>query len=366
MSCHKSTGTWILAPSSRRLSLLLAETITPPSTCRFMRLPHNSYFKLLIPTFPISSPPRPSIKITNMSMLPNIYYHARTPATSGSGDYTFSRLADATARQNHSLKFQKPQIRVNNATKDRNQSGSRAKHGYMVVTNKPPAVEWIDPEFIAESARVNRYTRIGHRPSKSNHQPRTTQAGISCCDTNKFQYPRKASSLGANRQSLVGRSTPLKFQHQDYCGNSAWAAQTHICYSGHTCHAPQCPDLIRCHQMCLSLYHDKSPQHTELPPSTQAQVQRTQNQLPSSENSWELDSNSDGGVPLDDCPNEDIAVVVDEIVRVIENLQAGYLADTEDGGNGYETHDGDDYSEDDGGGEESDDTIRAWRIHSCA
>lgn len=84
------------------------------------------------------------------------------------------------------------------------------------------------------------------------------------------------------------------------------------------------------------------------------------------DNAWELDSNSDGGVPLDDSPNEDISVVVDKIVRVIENLQAGYLADTEDGGNGYETHDGDDYSEDDNGGNDSDDTIRAWGIQSRA
>lgn len=88
-------------------------------------------------------------------------------------------------------------------------------------------------------------------------------------------------------------------------------------------------------------------------------------QFTSDDNAWELDSNSDGGVPLDDSLNEDIAVVVDEIVRVIENLQAGYLADTEDGGNGYETHDGDDYSEDDNG-DDSDDTIRAWEIHPRA
>lgn len=88
-------------------------------------------------------------------------------------------------------------------------------------------------------------------------------------------------------------------------------------------------------------------------------------QFTDSKNAWELDSNSDGGVPLDDSPNEDIAIVVDEIVKVIENLQAGYLADTEDGGNGYETYDGDDYSEDDNG-DDSDDTIRAWGIHPRA
>lgn len=87
-------------------------------------------------------------------------------------------------------------------------------------------------------------------------------------------------------------------------------------------------------------------------------------QFTDSKNAWELDSNSDGGVLPDDSPNEDIAIVVDEIVRVIENLQAGYLADTEDGGNGYETYD-DDYSEDDNG-DDSDDTIRAWGIHPRA
>ncbi|KAL0636513.1 hypothetical protein Q9L58_004465 [Maublancomyces gigas] len=273
-----------------------------------------------------------------MGLLPNIYYHARTPATSGLGDYTFSRLADATARQNRALKIQKSQVRINKATKDSSQSSHPVNHGYMMVADESPAVGWINSEFIAEPSRISRYARI----NESSRQPRMTQKGISCGGINKFQYPRKAAG--------------------SRCVNPVCAGQRHLCYPGHICHSSQCPGFICRSPMCLALYPDGTSQPTQLPTSAQAQVQRAMRQFTGDDNAWELDSNSDGGVPLDDSLNEDIAVVVDEIVRVIENLQAGYLADTEDGGNGYETHDGDDYGEDDNG-DDSDDTIRAWEIH---
>lgn len=111
--------------------------------------------------------------------------------------------------------------------------------------------------------------------------------------------------------------------------------------------------------MCPARHPDVWPQPIDLPPWGQ---DRVVDQLASSDSEWELDSNSDGGVPLEDSQSEAIAVIVEEVVRVIENLQAGYLADTEDGGNGYEAYDGDDFSEDDYGGEDSDHTVRAWGV----
>lgn len=134
--------------------------------------------------------------------------------------------------------------------------------------------------------------------------------------------------------------------------------------------------------MDLAFYPDTVPQPMEIsPPSPRAQAQHSGKQSRCRDNAWELDSNSDGGVPLDDSQDEDAIISeriipsgdgrdekIQGIVRVIENLQAGYLADTEDGGNGYDTYDDEDYySKDDGcgdgDGEDSDDTIRG--VYSC-
>lgn len=240
-----------------------------------------------------------------MGLLPNIYYHARTPATSGAGEYSFSRLADATARQ----KMQKPQVSWTKKTAE--DSSPRDPHGYMILSDELPRV---DP------AHSPRYPRAGSRPSGGSRQYR---AGCSCS--------RRA---GSPCQVVGSRSTPRETL---YGGDPAWTAHKHVCYP---CRAPRstCARLAR--------YPDTA--------SQRAVKQR--------DNAWELDSDSDGGVPLEDSHSRDIAVVVEEIVRVIENLQAGYLADTEDGGNGYETCGGEDYSEDGCSGEDSDDTIRAWGI----
>lgn len=254
-----------------------------------------------------------------MGLLPNIYYHARTPATSGAAEYTFSRLADASARQ-------KPQVSwTNKASED---SSPRDPHGYMILSDELPR---IDP---ADSCR---YPRTSYRPNEGSRQ--SNIGGCSCS--------RKAGSAS---QVIGSRSPPEEDLYGSYSGDPAVCCRCPIClaprFPGSTCAPPK----------CLAHYPDTAPQPTEPPAWAQSRTVKQR------DNAWELDSNSDGGVPLEDSQTRDIAVVVEEIVRVIENLQAGYLADTEDGGNGYETYDGDDYSEDGCSGEDSDDTIRAWGI----
>lgn len=267
-----------------------------------------------------------------MGLLPNIYYHARTPATSSSGEYTFSRLADATARQNRA------QVTWTN------DSSPRDPHGYMILSDELPR---IDVEMIPGSSR---YQRMGCRPNEGSRQARVAPCGaVGGC-----AYPRKAGPPCVNRQLAESRSTPEESLYgSSYSGDPAWTAQKNIRYPCQICCAPRFPGP----PIFLARYPDTASQPTQFPPWAQSRMVK---QPPSGDNAWELDSDSDGGVPLEDSQSQDMAVVVEEIVRVIENLQAGYLADTEDGGNGYETYDGDDYSEDGCSGEDSDDTVRAW------
>lgn len=249
-----------------------------------------------------------------MGLLPNIYYHARTPATSGAAEYTFSRLADATARQKP-----QPVSRTNKASED---SSPRDPHGYMILSEELPR---------AGSSRHPRANYEGSRQS--------SVGGCLC--------PRKA---GSAYQVVGTRSPPEETLYGSYSSDAAWTAVRCRC---RMCRSPRFPGSACAPLKCLAHYPDTAPHPTESAAWVRSRAVKQR------DNAWELDSNSDGGVPLEDTQTRDIAVVVEEIVRVIENLQAGYLADTEDGGNGYETYDGDDYSEDGGcSGEDSDDTIR--------
>lgn len=265
----------------------------------------SGYISATSPPSPPSPPIIPPLldiaeTIIVMGLLPNIYYHARTPATSGAGEYTFSRLADATARQ------KKPQ-QVSWTNKASEDSIPRDPHGYMILSEDLPR------------AGSSQYPRTSHEGSRQ-----SSVGGCSCSRSHKA-----GQVVGTRYEALYG----------SYSSDPAWTA---VCCRCRMCRSPRLPGSP---PKCLAHYPDTAPQRSR------AVKQR--------DNAWELDSNSDGGVPLEDTRTRDIAVVVDEIVRVIENLQAGYLADTEDGGNGYETYDGDDYSEDGGcSGEDSDDTIR--------
>lgn len=197
------------------------------------------------------------------------------------------------------------------------------------------------PEPIAGSARIS-------MPSESSRHSGAAQAGPVNCE---YLYPRKSCSLCQLSES---RSTPGGDPYGNSCNDPAWTAQTHICYPCHTCRAS---GFICAPPACPARLPDISPRSIDLPSWGQ---DRVVDHPASSDSEWELDSNSDGGVPLEDSQSEAIAVIIEEVVRVIENLQAGYLADTED--SGYEGYDGGDFSEDDYGGEDSDHTARAWGI----